>query len=268
MNIQMCRGIHYGKKCGMKVEIEPRHIWQSSSASNDFEPKFSLTPLTFGTLKAAFYAMVIAMPLAIFGAVFTAYFMSPAMRKVVKPTIEIMEALPTVILGFLAGLWLAPIVEDNLPGVFSIFIFTPLMIVITAWFWTKLPVNWREWVSDGWEAAILVPVVILVGMVSMMMSPSIEAWLFDSNMPQWLNENGIDFDQRNSLVVGMFMGFAIIPTIFSITEDAIFGVPKHLTIGSLALGATPWQTLTGVVLLTASPGIFFCGDDWFRACRG
>ncbi|RKZ81177.1 MAG: phosphate ABC transporter permease [Gammaproteobacteria bacterium] len=235
---------------------KPEYIWQSSSASNDFEPKFSLTPLTFGTLKAAFYAMAIAMPLAIFGAIFTAYFMSPGMRKVVKPTIEIMEALPTVILGFLAGLWLAPIVEGNLPGVFGIFIITPLMIVLTAWSWTKLPRNFRERIPDGWESAILIPVVILVGVVSMMMSPTIEAWLFDSNMPQWLNDHGVGFDQRNSLVVGMVMGFAVIPTIFSITEDAIFGVPKHLTIGSLALGATPWQTLTRVVILTASPGIF------------
>ena len=39
-------------------------------------------------------------------------------------------------------------------------------------------------------------------------------------------------------------------------EDAIFSVPKHLTFGSLALGATPWQTLIYVVILTASPGIF------------
>jgi len=235
---------------------QPEYIWQSSSASNDFEPKFSLTPLTFGTLKAAMYAMAIAMPLAIFGAIYTAYFMSAGMRKIVKPTIEIMEALPTVILGFLAGLWLAPIVEGNLPGVFSIFIMTPIMIVLTAWAWTKLPRSVSERIPDGWESAILIPVVILVGVVSMMMSPTVEAWLFDSNMPQWLNDHGVGFDQRNSLVVGMVMGFAVIPTIFSITEDAIFGVPKHLTVGSLALGATPWQTLTRVVLLTASPGIF------------
>ena len=52
------------------------------------------------------------------------------------------------------------------------------------------------------------------------------------------------------------MGFAVIPTIFSISEDAIYSVPKHLTTGSLALGATPWQTMVRVVLLTASPGIF------------
>ena len=67
---------------------------------------------------------------------------------------------------------------------------------------------------------------------------------------------GIGFDQRNSLVVGLAMGFAVIPTIFSISEDAVYSVPKHLTIGSLALGATPWQTMVRVILLTASPGIF------------
>ena len=52
------------------------------------------------------------------------------------------------------------------------------------------------------------------------------------------------------------MGFAVIPNIYSIAEDAVFSVPKSLTFGSLALGATPWQTLTRVVILTASPGIF------------
>lgn len=235
---------------------QPEHIWQSSSASNDFEPKFSLTPLTFGTIKAAFYAMLVAIPLAIMGAIYTAYFMSPKMRSIVKPSIEIMEALPTVILGFLAGLWLAPLVEDNLPGVFTILITLPLMVILTAWGWTKLPRKFRESIPDGWEAAILIPTVIVVGIISMSLSATLELWLFDGNMPQFLNDVGIDFDQRNSLVVGLVMGFAVIPTIFSITEDAIFGVPKHLTVGSLALGATPWQTMTRVVLLTASPGIF------------
>ena len=235
---------------------KPEYIWQSSSASNDFEPKFSLSPLTFGTIKAAFYAMMVAVPLAIMGAIYTAYFMSPKMRRLIKPTIEIMEALPTVILGFLAGLWLAPIVEGNLPGVFSILIMLPVMTILTAYLWTKLPSSFRESIPEGCEAAILVPVVILVGVVSMMMSPTLELWLFNGDMPRWLDDIGVGFDQRNSLVVGLVMGFAVIPTIFSITEDAIFGVPKHLTIGSLALGATPWQTLTRVVLLTASPGIF------------
>src|SRR5690606_18721035 len=95
---------------------EPDYVWQSSAANNDFEPKFSLTPLSFGTLKAAFYAMLVAAPLAICAAIYTAYFMAPALRRKVKPLIELMEALPTVILGFLAGLWLAPFIEGHLPG--------------------------------------------------------------------------------------------------------------------------------------------------------
>ena len=88
---------------------EPDYIWQSSASTNDFEPKMSLMPLTFGTLKAAFYAMLLAAPLAICGAIYTAHFMAPAMRRKVKPLIELMEALPTVILGFLAGLMVSAI---------------------------------------------------------------------------------------------------------------------------------------------------------------
>jgi len=236
---------------------EPQYIWQSSSASNDFEPKFSLMPLAFGTLKAAFYAMLIAVPLAIFGAIYTAYFMAPGMRGIVKPTIEIMEALPTVILGFLAGLWLAPVVEANLPGVFSILLLMPMGVLLFAYLWRFIPKTMSYRVPDGWQAALLIPVVLFVGWFSfVVMGPILEQSLFGGNMRQWLTDVGIDFDQRNALVVGMAMGLAVIPSIFSITEDAIFSVPKHLTTGSLALGATRWQTMTRVVILTASPGIF------------
>ncbi len=236
---------------------QPEYIWQSSSASSDFEPKFSLTPLAFGTFKAAFYAMLFAIPLAILGAIYTAYFMAPKMRQVVKPTIEIMEALPTVILGFLAGLWLAPFVELHLPGMFIMILLAPISIVMAAAIWQWLPAAVKYRIPDGWEAALLIPVVILAVVCSIQISQPVEQLLFDGNMPLWLSrEMGINYDQRNSLVVGLAMGFAVIPTIFSISEDAVYSVPKHLSTGSLALGATTWQTMTRVVLLTASPGIF------------
>ena len=235
----------------------PEYIWQSSSASSDFEPKFSLTPLAFGTLKAAFYAMLFAIPLAIMGAIYTAYFMAPRMRQVVKPTIEIMEALPTVILGFLAGLWLAPFVELHLPGMFIMLLLVPVSIVVAAAGWAGLPAAVKYKIPAGWEAALLIPVIILAVVASIQISQPVERLLFDGNMPLWLSqEMGINYDQRNSLVVGLAMGFAVIPTIFSISEDAVYSVPKHLTTGSLALGATTWQTMVRVILLTASPGIF------------
>lgn len=236
---------------------EPEYIWQSSAANNDFEPKYSLSPLAFGTLKAAFYAMLVATPLAICGALYTAYFMSPRLRRKVKPSIELMEALPTVILGFLAGLFFAPFMEENLPGVFSVLIITPIFILLFGYFWTNLPVAIRHKIPDGWDPILLIPVIIAGGWFSMAISPAIETAFFNGDMRQWLtNSAGIDFDQRNALVVGAAMGFAVIPTIFSITEDAVFSVPKHLTQGSLALGATQWQTMVRVILPTASPGIF------------
>ncbi|MGY6630320.1 MAG: phosphate ABC transporter permease [Wenzhouxiangella sp.] len=235
---------------------QPDFVWQSSSATDEFEPKFSLVPLSVGTLKAAFYAMLFAMPLAIFGAIYTAYFMSPKMRGMVKPTIEVMEALPTVILGFLAGLWLAPFIESHLPAAFSILVLMPLFMLTTAFLWSKMPTAVKHRIPAGWEAAILIPVILFTGWLCVTMSPLIEVWFFNGSMRQWFTDVGITYDQRNALVVGIAMGFAVIPTIFSIAEDAVFNVPKHLTQGSLALGATPWQTVLGVVILTASPGIF------------
>lgn len=236
---------------------EPDYVWQSSAANSDFEPKFSLTPLTFGTVKAASYAMLVSVPLALLGAIFTAYFMSPRMRTIVKPTIEVMEALPTVILGFLAGLWLAPLVENNLAGVLLSIVFLPVCMVGAAYLYHLLPDGMKERVAPGWEAAFMLPVLALMFWLFFQIGHPIEAAFFGGDMPGWLsNEMGISYEQRNSLVVGIAMGFAVTPTIFSIAEDAIFTVPKHLTSGSLALGATPWQTLIGVVLLTASPGIF------------
>jgi phosphate transport system permease protein len=235
----------------------PQYVWQSTASSTDFEPKLSLAPLTYGTLKAAFYAMLLAAPLAIAAAIYTAYFMAPGMRRKVKPVIELMEAMPTVILGFFAGLFLAPYLEGHLPGIFSLLLLTPIGILLAGFIWSRLPESIRLRVPDGWESAILIPVVLLVGWLSLGMSPHLENWFFGGDMRMWISHDlGITYDQRNALVVGLAMGFAVIPNIYSIAEDAVFSVPRGLTLGSLALGATPWQTLTRVVILTASPGIF------------
>ena len=236
---------------------EPDYIWQSTSGSDDFEAKFSLVPISFGTIKAALYAMLFAVPIALSAAIYTAYFMPSSLRKKVKPTIELMEALPTVILGFLAGLWLAPIIENYLPGVFMLLVFLPLMTFVIAFTWHNLPKKLKSSLPESWAPVILIPFILFAGYAAFALSPVIETAFFGGDIRQYItNEMGINFDQRNALVVGIAMGFAVIPTIFSMAEDAIFSVPKHLTSGSLALGATPWQTLIKVVLLTASPGIF------------
>lgn len=236
---------------------EPDYVWQSTSASDEFEPKLSLVPLVFGTVKAALYAMLFAVPVALAGAIYTAYFMSSKMRRVIKPTIELMEALPTVILGFLAGIWLAPIVEEHLAGIMLFIVMFPLVMLLVGSGWSLLPWQWRHKLPGGLHILLLMPAIVLLVNACLGAGPYVDQWLFDGDLRVYLaNEWGIGYDQRNTLVVAIAMGFAVIPTVFSIAEDAIFSVPAHLTSGSLALGATHWQTLTRVVLLTASPGIF------------
>lgn len=236
---------------------EPTYTWQSSSGTSDFEPKFSLTPLTFGTIKAALYSMLFAVPIAIFAAIYTAFFMDKRTRQWIKPSVELIEALPTVILGFLAGLWLAPYMEANLPGFFAIIFVVPLGVLLFGFAWSKLPEKWRLSVPIGRRAVLMIPVVIGLGWLALSMSSPLEQAFFHGDMRHWLTHSaGIDFDQRNAMVIGFAMGFALIPTIFSVAEDAIYSVPAYLVNGSYALGASGWQTLTGVVLPTASPGIF------------
>ena len=245
------------KKIWYENYPEPEFVWQSSAATNDFEPKFSLTPLVFGTLKAALYAMLFAVPLALMGAAYTAYFMSPGLRRMVKPTIEIMAALPTVILGFLAGLWFAPFVEENLAGIFMILLVLPPGLLLFAWYWHRYEGKFKARFKEGSEPLLLLPVLVVLTVLALWLAEPVQVILFGGDFRTWLSQDvGITYDQRNAMVVGCAMGFAVIPTIFSIAEDAVFGVPKSLSNGSLALGATPWQTMVRVVIPTASPGIF------------
>lgn len=235
----------------------PEYIWQSSAATDEFESKLSLVPLSFGTIKAALFALLFSVPIGLGAAIYTAYFMQPKLRGIVKPTIELMEALPTVILGFLAGLWLAPLLEKHLFAVMLLVVLLPLTILLLAYFTPKLIACSRYRLLEGAEPFILMIGIALIFYVCFSVDVTFERLLFDGSFKDHLtNEWGIDFNQRNAIVIGIAMGFAVIPTIFSITEDAVFSVPNHLSHGSLALGATQWQTLTKVVLLTASPGIF------------
>jgi phosphate transport system permease protein len=235
----------------------PAHVWQSSSGSDDFEPKFGLTPLAFGTLKATLYTLLLAVPLALFAAIYTSQFMRPSLRATIKPTIEIMAALPTVVLGFLAGLWLAPLLERVVPALAAMLIVLPLVTILASLAWTFRPRPVRERVKTGTEALLLVPLLALGMAACLWANGALERLLFGGEFRGWLFQSlGLRYDQRNALVVGIMMGFAVIPIIYSIAEEALSNVPRSLVAGSLALGATAWQTVRHLVLLAASPGIF------------
>jgi phosphate transport system permease protein len=236
---------------------QPEWVWQSTGATDDFEPKMSLVPLIFGTIKATLYALAFAIPLAVFGALYTSQFVHPSIKAKVKPTVEIMAALPSVVIGFIAGLWLASRVEAHLIPVLLLVVFLPLFGTTGVLFWDRLPHGLRRRLRPGTEVFVILPLLLLGGLAAFAIGPAVEAGVFGGDVKQWISTSlGLVYDQRNSIVVGLAMGFAVIPIIFTISEDAFSSVPQHLTAASLALGASRWQTATRVVLPTASPGIF------------
>jgi phosphate transport system permease protein len=236
---------------------QPAYVWQSSSGSDDVEPKLGLLPLAFGTIKGTVYALFLAVPIAILAAICTSQFMHHDLRAKIKPIIEVMAALPTVVLGFLAGLWLAPLLERMLPALAGMALVVPILIIVASFAWYLFPLSVKRYVPSGNEALLLIPILAVGIGGCLWANAGFEAWWFDGNIKAWLSSRlGIQYDQRNALVVGIVMGFAIVPVIYSIAEEALSNVPKSQIAGSLALGATRWQTVLHLVLLSASPGIF------------
>jgi phosphate transport system permease protein len=316
---------------------QPEFIWQSTAGTDIAEPKYSLVPLVFGTLKAAFYAMLFGAPIALMAAIYTSEFVHAGVRSTVKPMMEMMEALPTVVLGFIAALVLAPFVEEWIAAVLLGFIAVPLGLMIGAFAWQMLPAQ-IVLRYDGMPKFLLMAVAIVTtAWVAYNLGPSFEdalfygdfkawttgrigtgtpfmfiillplsylaaAWMFRRTLGaafsarmrtlprhvagrldalrwaalfasalalSWLVASlltliGYDprggfidsYQQRNALVVGFVMAFAVIPNIYTLTEDALNSVPGHLRAGSLATGATPWQTAMWIVLPTAASGVF------------
>jgi phosphate transport system permease protein len=317
-------------------QTEPIHSWQSSGGTDDFEPKFGMLPLVFGTLKATVYSLLFGVPLALLAAVYTSEFLSPRVRARIKPTIELMASLPSVVLGFLAALVIAPFAAGCVPAILTGLAAVPFVILLAAHVWQMLPrpaalhLAWAQFpllilcVPAGVAlAALLGPLVEqalfagdimawLDGQVGtgiggwlMMMLPisavgvtlmiawGLRPWM-RRHLSAWsegrmallslalfltgsaaavalalgisglLHALGQDprgsyvgtYMQRNSMVVGFVMGFAIIPIIYTIAEDALTAVPDHLRSASLGAGATQWQTAVRVIIPTALSGLF------------
>jgi phosphate transport system permease protein len=245
----------------------PKWDWQSTGGSDDFEPKYSLVPLIFGTLKGTLYAMLFAVPIALLAALYTSQFLDPRFRSTVKPTMEIMASLPSVVLGFLAAIYIAPLIERQVPSLLLVVVGVPIVAAFSGFFWSHLPIQIRKFIHPGWEWIVFLPLLFISAGILWYLGPAFESVAFVVTDPAtgqktadfrawWPAVTGASYDQRNSLVVGFMMGFAVIPIIFTIAEDALSNVPKPLITASMACGASRWQTALRVVMPTASAGIF------------
>ncbi len=150
-------------------------VWQPVSNV----PKVSMVPLFIGTLKTTLVSMAVAVPVGVAGAMYAAEFAPRKLREYLKPVIELLAGIPSVVLGFFALMVLATFLQDTF---------------------------------------------------------------------------GLTY-RLNALVAGLGLALAIVPVIFTVSEDALTSVPRSYREASLALGATPWETAWKVVLPAAAPGI-------------
>lgn len=157
-------------------EGKKKFVWQPVSK----KPKYSLAPLILGTLKVTFVAILFAVPLSIAAALFTSEFAPWYLRELIKPVIELLAGVPSVVLGFFALMVLAEFLQRMFGFTFRL----------------------------------------------------------------------------NAVNAGMALGLAVIPIVYTVSEDAFSAVPKSYREASIALGANTWQTARRVVLPAAMPGVF------------
>lgn len=217
----------------------------------------TLSPLAWGTLKAALAALLFAIPIALGAAIYSALFMSARLRTRLKPTLEMMEAIPSVVIGFIAGLVLAPWVERHLASTLMLIIWLPLSVGVAGLAWRLMTKQRRRRLPLSWAGLWLLPWLALMVAVVLWFTPLVEQQWLGGDLRQWMDQRfGIDYATRNAMIVGIAMGFAVIPSIYSLADDALSEVPASLMEGAQALGASRWQALCRVALIAAGPGIF------------
>lgn len=234
---------------------QPEYVWQSSGGAELYQGKYSLVPLTVGTLKAAFYALLFAVPLAILAAIYSVCYLNEPLRSRLSSLIELMALFPTVIIGFLAAIWLAPALEQHLLALLLFVGMAPLAVFLLAKYWLQLPAFLQR--PTGSISTLVVMLLVLVSSAALAfwLGALAEQYWFGGSVGFWLNSQGIDYQQRNALVVGLAMGFAVLPVVFSLSYDALAQIPKQLTLGAYALGASQWQIVQRIMLPVAAPGI-------------
>ncbi|HEY0231879.1 MAG TPA: ABC transporter permease subunit [Dokdonella sp.] len=209
-----------------------------------------LEVLLAGTLRAGVCGILVALPLGIATAMFSAHFCAPRLRRWIKPALEILEAVPTVVLGLIAAASIAPWLKGHIASLLALIVIVPLVLLAAGMaFGTRLR-------SEGWLPLWLLPLLVaLIALVVVLGGHQPAAAIVPAS--PW-----------NAALVGLALGVAGIPMVFSLSEDALFLVPRAHTDAAFALGATRWQALTTVLLPAAGSGLVAAGLLGFSRCLG
>lgn len=234
---------------------EAQYVWQTSVSSDAQSPKYSVIPLIMGSLKASMLALIVALPLALGAAIYTAYFAPPHIRNAIKPSIEMLEAIPSVIIGFIAAVWLAPFAEQYLLSIFSVILLLPIVVLIIAAIHGFLQNKIVNAKLENWQLAINAILLLFAVIFIFLLSLLITDWSTTNGYSSLVESVSHLTLSKTAIVVSLALGVAIAPTIYTLIDDALFEVPDGVKQASFALGATQVQTLVKVVLVVAFPSI-------------
>ncbi|TVQ60301.1 MAG: ABC transporter permease subunit, partial [Phycisphaerales bacterium] len=171
-------------------ESRPGHVYQSSSGDDAAEAKYGLVPLIWGTLKATIYTMIFAAPIAILAAVFTSEFLGARVRSAIKPTIETMASLPSVVLGFIAAMVVAPAAAAYLPGVLLAFIALPVGVLFAAHLWQFASQRVLSRANALTRLVMIAVVTLVSGWAAIQTGPVAESLLFRAGEKDLLVQGG------------------------------------------------------------------------------
>ena len=234
---------------------QPTLTWQPRVVDGA-ESKYSLVPLLWGTMSAALFSLMLALPVAMGAAIYVGYYMPPVFREAIKPMIEMIAAFPGVVIAGIAMLWLAPRLHHALAECIGIVLTVPIIVALSGLF-----LNQYFQTQPGRYFSKRLPMVVLLVLVIAIytgakLGESVEGLFFEDSVVLWFERYyGLSVSYFNGVLVGIALGIAVFPTIFSLAEEAIFSTPKGAATGSLALGASPWQSFIDGVLPVAAPGI-------------
>jgi len=207
-------------------------------------PAFGAFAIFAGTGLVTIGAIFVAVPLGVSAAICLSDIIPFKLRQFVKPIIEILAAIPSVAYGFFALVVLAPLLQDHGGPVLAI-TFVVLGAVTSAVIVAVL----SEIAAARVPSSLRRPVQILVAIV--LCSP---AFIAVFNVYQALSAIQVS-SGTNALNVSLILGIMALPTVVSVSEDALQAVGRELREGSYACGATRAETILRVVLPAAGSGI-------------
>ena len=205
---------------------------------------YNILPILVGTIMIVMFSCILAIPLGLGSAVYLSEYASPRARNTIKPILEILAGIPSVVYGFFALLYITPFLKNNISWLAKIFLIVSTLFSLWMCYFTIKKALERDKTKTKVTFYII---ALLFGVV----------FLYEAiNFIKFYEMTGLlKVETFNVLSASFAVGIMITPLVASISEDALKSVPSTLREASFGLGSTKYETVIKVVIPAAISGI-------------